>query len=53
VNHDQRFQAEKGRRHGPVLRGCHIVMEELDLIADCRLQQVHPRDPKGIVAELE
>lgn len=30
-----------------------IVMEELDLIADCRLQQVHPRDPKGIVAEIE
>jgi predicted aspartyl protease len=29
-----------------------IVMEELDLVADCTSQMVHPRDPKWIVAEI-
>ena len=30
-----------------------IVLEELDLIVDCVSQQVLPRDPKGIIAEIE
>ncbi len=30
-----------------------IVLETLDLVIDCRTQQVHPRDPKQIIAELE
>ena len=30
-----------------------IVMEELDLVADCTAQMLHPRDPKWIVAEIE
>lgn len=30
-----------------------IVLEELDLIADCTTQTVHPRDPRGIVSEIE
>lgn len=30
-----------------------IVMEELDLVADCTTQTLHPRDPRWIVAEIE
>jgi len=30
-----------------------IVMEELDLLVDCTAQRLRPRDPKGIVAEIE
>ena len=30
-----------------------IVLEVLDLIVDCRTQTLQPRDPKGIVAEIE
>jgi predicted aspartyl protease len=30
-----------------------IVLEDLDLIADCTTQTVHPRDPRGIVSEIE
>ena len=30
-----------------------IVLEELDLVADCVTQTVHPRDPRGIVSEIE
>ncbi|MSR58748.1 MAG: hypothetical protein EXS05_14030 [Planctomycetaceae bacterium] len=30
-----------------------IVLEQLDLIVDCVAQTLHPRDPKGIVAEIE
>jgi hypothetical protein len=30
-----------------------IVMEELDLVADCTTQTLHPRDPKWIVTEIE
>jgi hypothetical protein len=30
-----------------------IVLEDLDLIVDCGTQNVHPRDPKGIVSEVE
>lgn len=30
-----------------------IVMEELDLIVDCTTQQLRPRDPDRILAEIE
>jgi predicted aspartyl protease len=30
-----------------------IVMEDLDLIADCTSQTLQPRDPKQIISEIE
>jgi predicted aspartyl protease len=30
-----------------------IVLEDLDLLVDCRTQKLHPRDPDGIIAEIE
>lgn len=30
-----------------------IVLEDLDLIVDCRTQTLQPRDPKQIIAEIE
>jgi predicted aspartyl protease len=30
-----------------------IVLEELDLLADCGTQKLHPRDPDTIVTEIE
>ena len=30
-----------------------IVLEELDLIPDCIAQKLRPRDPRGLLAELE
>jgi clan AA aspartic protease len=30
-----------------------IVLEDLDLLVDCRTQTLQPRDPKQIVAEIE
>ncbi len=30
-----------------------IVLEDLDLLVDCRTQTLHPRDPKQIIAEIE
>jgi predicted aspartyl protease len=30
-----------------------IVMEALDLVVDCVTQQLHPRDPKMMLAEIE
>lgn len=30
-----------------------IVLEDLDLVVDCRTQTVRPRDPKHIIAEIE
>ncbi|MGH7223077.1 MAG: clan AA aspartic protease [Gemmataceae bacterium] len=30
-----------------------IVLEDLDLLVDCRTQTLQPRDPKGIIAEIE
>jgi predicted aspartyl protease len=30
-----------------------IVLEALDLIVDCTTQRVYPRDPRGIMAEIE
>jgi hypothetical protein len=30
-----------------------IVLEDLDLLVDCRRHRVHPRHPKQYVAEIE
>jgi clan AA aspartic protease len=30
-----------------------IVLEDLDLLVDCRTQTLYPRDPKTIIAEIE
>jgi clan AA aspartic protease len=30
-----------------------IVLEDLDLLVDCRTQKLHPRDPNTILAEIE
>ena len=30
-----------------------VVLEQLDLLVDCVSQRLHPRDPKGIVSEIE
>ena len=30
-----------------------IVLEDLDLIVDCGAQKLAPRDPKGIISEIE
>ena len=30
-----------------------IVLEVLDFVVDCVAQELHPRDPNGIVAEIE
>jgi predicted aspartyl protease len=30
-----------------------VVLEVLDLLVDCRTQTLQPRDPKGIIAEIE
>lgn len=30
-----------------------IVLEDLDLVVDCTSQRLRPRDPRGIVAEIE
>lgn len=30
-----------------------IVLEELDLIVDCATESIHPRDPDGILTEIE
>lgn len=30
-----------------------VVLEDLDLLIDCRTQTLRPRDPKGIIGELE
>ncbi len=30
-----------------------VILETLDLLVDCRTQTLQPRDPKGIVTEIE
>lgn len=30
-----------------------VVLETLDLLVDCRTQTLQPRDPKGIITEIE
>ena len=46
------FSAVVEPDHDSALIGA-IVLEELDLIADCTRQSLAPRDPKQIVSELE
>lgn len=38
--------------HADVLIGA-IVLEDLDLLVDCRTQALQPRDPRGIIVEIE
>ncbi len=46
------FKAIVEPRRKDVLIGA-IVLEDLDLLVDCRTQSLHPRDPHRIIAELE
>lgn len=46
------FKAIVEPRRKDILIGA-IVLEDLDLLVDCRTQVLEPRDPKGIIAELE
>lgn len=46
------FKAIAEPRRKDVLIGA-IVLEDLDLVVDCRTQRLHPRDPKQILAEIE
>lgn len=41
---------EHGRKDAPIRA---IVLEELDLIVDCTTQRLLPRDPHGMLAEIE
>lgn len=46
------FQAIAEPNRGDALIGA-IVLEALDLLVDCSSQRLVPRDPKGIIAEIE
>jgi predicted aspartyl protease len=46
------FKAIVEPKRNDVLLGA-IVLEDLDLLVDCRIQTLMPRDPKQIVAEIE
>jgi clan AA aspartic protease len=46
------FKAVVEPRRNDVLVGA-IVLEDLDLLVDCRTQKLRPRDPRFIIAELE
>ncbi len=46
------FKAIVEPRRRDILIGA-IVLEDLDLLVDCRTQTIHPRDPDRIIAELE
>jgi predicted aspartyl protease len=46
------FSAVVEPRRTIVLIGA-IVLEELDFIVDCTRQQLRPRDPEGILSEIE
>jgi predicted aspartyl protease len=46
------FHALVGPNRGTALIGA-IVLEDLDLLVDCTQQRLVPRDPKGIIAEVE
>lgn len=47
-----RFKAVVEPSRTDVLIGA-IVLEDLDLLVDCRTQTLQPRDPSGIVTEIE
>jgi predicted aspartyl protease len=46
------FKAILEPKRADVLIGA-IVLEDLDLLVDCRTQALQPRDPKQIIAEIE
>jgi predicted aspartyl protease len=46
------FKAILEPKRTEVLIGA-IVLEDLDLLVDCRTQTLQPRDPKQIIAEIE
>lgn len=46
------FKAIVEPKREDVLIGA-IVLEDLDLLVDCRTQTLQPRDPKGIITEIE
>ena len=46
------FRAIVEPKREDVLIGA-IVLEDLDLLVDCRTQTLQPRDPKQIIAEIE
>jgi predicted aspartyl protease len=46
------FRAIVEPKRADVLIGA-IVMEDLDLLVDCVTQTLQPRDPKGMIAEIE
>lgn len=46
------FKAIVESERDDVLIGA-IVLEDLDLLVDCRTQTLQPRDPGGIITEIE
>jgi predicted aspartyl protease len=46
------FKAIVEPKRTDVLIGA-IVLEDMDLLVDCSTQTLQPRDPKGIIAEIE
>jgi clan AA aspartic protease len=52
LGRDGTFKAIVEPARPAVLLGA-IVLEDLDLLVDCRTQTLHPRDPNTIMAELE
>ena len=49
----RRAAVERGRRPGDILLQPNLASGDLDLLVDCRTQKLHPRDPDGIIAEIE
>lgn len=52
LNRSGTFKAIVEPKRADVLIGA-IVLEDLDLLVDCRTQTLQPRDPKQIIAEIE
>ena len=52
LGRDGTFKAIVEPARSDVLVGA-IVLEDLDLLVDCRTQTLQPRDPKQIIAEIE
>jgi clan AA aspartic protease len=52
LGRDGTFKAIVEPARDDVLLGA-IVLEDLDLLIDCRTQKLQPRDPKQIIAEIE
>jgi predicted aspartyl protease len=46
------FRALVEPRRDTALIGA-VVLEDLDMVVDCRTQTIRPRDPRGIIGELE